>query len=404
MDLSWENFEQAHEKVREFLEPSPLIFNEWLSRIYDCEVYLKLENLLPVGSFKIRGALNKIASLNDQERQAGVLAVSAGNHAQGVAWAARKLGCSCDVIMPANSPLTKIQRTRSLGANVILHGDTFYKAFDYAQEYLKDKNKVFIHPFKDELVIAGQGSMGFEIKKQLDEVDFLFCSIGGGGLTLGLAKTLDKLSPKTKIYASQSRGTHSMVESLNKGEITQVDYIPTIADGIKVQKPDPQMFELLKGTVDKTFIVEESAIAVAIMALLENTSMMVEGAGAINLAALNELYKKNPEEIKGKKVLLIICGGNIDTHVLERVIEKGLFIKKRRARFKFLMNDVPGELNRLTTLLYTQKVNVLDVSHQRETEWLRFDQSIVNVLMEFRDEEHFNGVKVLLESEFEIDE
>jgi threonine dehydratase len=357
----------AYSVLHKVIDPTPLIKNEWLSAQYGCEVWLKLENMLPIGSFKMRGATYKISKLSAAEKKRGVLAVSAGNHAQGVAWAARKFGVQATIIMPEGSPLTKIKNTESLGAKVILHGASIEECFAYAETLMKKKPMVFVHPFKDVDVIAGQSTVAFEILDQLPKFDFVFSSIGGGGLVSGLGTVLKALQPKAKLIAGQAAGCSAMVDSLNKGKIVANDKAETFADGIRVKVANPDMFEILQDVVDESLTVDDHKIALAVLQLMEKTRVIAEGAGALPLAALNELHRQNPKRFKGKKVVLVICGGNIDVNLLERIIDRGLLESHRKVRLSVPIADRPGTLHLLTGIIKENGANILQVHHDRDS-------------------------------------
>lgn len=367
MKITLKDFRAAYDVLSQLIEPTPLIRNEWLSIQYDCDVYLKLENMLPVGSFKMRGATNMIHSLTPAERKLGVLAVSAGNHAQGVAWAARKFGVKATIVMPEGSPLTKIRNTEAMGAQVILHGHSIEDGFAFAEKMMMKKKMIFLHPYKDPKVIAGQGSIGFELLEQLPDMDFVFSAIGGGGLVAGMGGVLKSLRPGVKLIAGQASGASAMVNSLQKGKIVQVDTAATFADGIRVKIANPEMFKLLDEVVDETLAVTDDMISLAILRLMEKARVIAEGAGSVPLAVLDVLHKKNPKRFKGKKVVLVICGGNIDVNLLERIIDRGLIESSRKVRISVPISDSPGTLHQLTGIIKDNGANILQVVHDRDS-------------------------------------
>ncbi len=368
MKIPWKQFVEAHELLSTVISPTPLIYNEWLSTQYECEVYLKLENMLPIGSFKMRGATNKIASLTAKERKQGVLAVSAGNHAQGVAWAARKFKVEATIIMPEGSPLTKIRNTEKLGAKVILHGASIEDGFQYAEELMKKKPMVFVHPYKDPLVIAGQGTVGFELAEQLPDMDYVFSSIGGGGLVGGMGTVLKKLCPQVKLIAGQAAGCRAMVDSLQAGKVVKTSEATTFADGIRVKIAHPDMLSMLSKVVDESYAIEDEKTAFAVLRLLERARVLAEGAGALPLALLNELFEKNPKRFKNKKIVIVVCGGNIDVNLLERIIDRGLVEGHRKVRISVPIADRPGTLNALTGIIKETGANILQVVHDRDSQ------------------------------------
>jgi threonine dehydratase len=402
IDLEKINFEAAFNLIADNLTATPLIKNDYLSRKYNANIFLKLENLQPIGSFKLRGALNKIASLTAEEKKQGVLAVSAGNHAQGVAWAAKKFDVAATIIMPKPSPIVKILNTQALGAEVILEGDNVDESFEFARKYLETNKKVLVHPFHDPLVVAGQGSIAFELKKQIEHIDYLFGAIGGGGLLTGMGYMAKKFFPGIKIIGTQASGANSMVKSLQKGEVVNSTEVMTIADGIKVKNPNEEMFKLLDSVVDDVIDVNDNKIAISILELMEQARVVTEGAGAISLAAFEELYQKSPRRFKGKNIVLTICGGNIDINLVDRIIERGLIESNRRIKIDLLLSDKPGSLYRLTKLVKENNSNVLEVRHERNAPYLELQESIVEVTLETRGEEHTNDLMKKINKEFKI--
>ena len=402
MNLEFEGFEKAYKQLQKFILKTPLVKNEWLSNKYKCDVQLKLENLLPVGSFKMRGATNMISNLTEDERSKGVIAVSAGNHAQGVAWAASKYGIDSTIIMPKPSPLVKIMNTEALGAKVILEGDNVDESFEFAKEYLKKHNKVYVHPFNQEDVIYGQGSIGFELKEQTDHIDFLFGSIGGGGLMSGVGTVVKRFFPNCTVIGSQSTGAASMIKSLQQGKLIESQTVSTFADGIKVRKPDFKMYELLDKIIDEAVHISDDKVAQSVLDLIERARVIAEGAGAINLAAFDELYNRDPERFIGKKVVLIICGGNIDINLVDRIIDNGLIESKRRVKMNVLLDDKPGALNDLTSAIMETQGNILQVFHKRDVPSLQLNQSLVEVTLECRGEDHSLEIFDKVENRFKI--
>lgn len=374
----------AKNELSNYLEPSPLLLNSWLSEQYGCELYLKLENMQPIGSFKIRGATYKISRLSAAERKRGVIAASAGNHAQGVAWGSRKLGTRALIVMPTSAPLVKAQNTKALGAEVILKGDNYQDAFDEAQRIARKTGRIFIHAFEDEFVIAGQGTVGLEILEQLPDPDFVVSSIGGGGLMSGVATVLKALRPQTKLYGCQASGAPSMLKSIEKGKAVTLDHVDTFADGIAVSHASEAMRKILAPKLDGMLEADDESMAAAVLTLLEKAKIMVEGSGALPLAVLEQLKR----EIKGKKVVLIISGGNIDVNVLSRIIDRGLIRAGRRVRLNVLMSDRPGSLARLTELIAREGANIIQAIHDRNEPGTRIDQTEIALTLETKGPAH----------------
>lgn len=378
----------ASEVLRKLLPPSPLLFNPWMSAEYGCEIYLKLENMQPIGSFKIRGATNKIASLTPAQKKKGVIAASAGNHAQGVAWGAKKLGVKATIVMPRAAPIVKIQNTESLGAEVILDGDSYDEAFRVAEKLAKKTGKVLIHAFDDPAVIAGQGTVGLELVEQMPEIDAIVCSVGGGGLLAGISVVMGELRPETKIYGAQAKGAHAMLLSLRAGHPVTMAKVDTFADGIAVGATRKTTFDILKKSVDRMLETDDETIAAAILTLAEKAKVVSEGAAAVSVAVLDQIRK----EIKGKKVVIIVCGGNIDVNVLNRVIDRGLIRKGRRLRANVLISDRPGSLAKLTATIAQTGANVIQAIHDRSELGATLDRTEVALTLETRGPEHSKEV------------
>lgn len=400
MNIDFEEFEKARKLIAELLPPTPLVKNDWLSSKYQANVYLKLESLQPVGSFKVRGAVNKIYNLADNEKKKGVLAVSAGNHAQGVAWAAQKLGVDATIIMPKPSPIIKIMNTEALGAKVLLEGDNVDESFEFAAKYREENDKVLVHPFHDPLVIAGQGSIGFELREQIDKVDYIFGAIGGGGLMAGLGRSAREFFPGASIVGAQAKGASSMAESLQRGKLVPGGNVATFADGIKVKKPNPEMFGLLDEVLDEALSIDDDSIALALLELLEQARIVSEGAGAISLAALNEMFQKSPRRFKNKNIVLVVCGGNIDINLVDRIIEKGLLESHRRIKVDLLLDDRPGSLFEFTKLVKELGGNILQVTHERNAPYLELQESIVEAVLETKGKEHADKILAEVEKRF----
>lgn len=378
----------ARAELAKYLTPSPLLLNAWLSETLGCELYLKLENMQPIGSFKIRGATYKIAGLSAKEKAAGVIAASAGNHAQGVAWGSRKLGVKATIVMPKNAPIVKVQNTRALGAEVILDGDNYDESYKAAREIAQKTGKTLVHAFEDEAVICGQGTCGLEILEQLPNADVVVGAIGGGGLMTGVATAIKAIKPAVQIIGCQSLGAPSMVQSLRQGHAVTLGTASTFADGIAVSGASETMRVLLAPLLGEVVEVEEESTAAAVLALLEKAKVIAEGAGAISLAALEKV--RFP--LKGKKVVVIVSGGNIDVNVLSRIIDRGLIRAGRRLRVNVWLSDRPGSLARLTDLIAKQGANILQAIHDRSEPSVTIDQTEVALTLETRGQDHSDQV------------
>jgi threonine dehydratase len=392
--LRLSDIQDAKQEIHRHLEPSPLIRNSWLSESLGCELYLKLENMQPIGSFKIRGAIYKISKLTAAERKRGVVAASAGNHAQGVAWASRRLGVRALIVMPKGAALVKIQNTRSLGAEVLLEGDSYDEAFKHAQLIARKSKRVLVPAFEDAQIIAGQGTIGLELLEQLPDLDVVSGSIGGGGMMSGISLALRELHPRAFLIGSQATGAPSMVRSIRQGKIQSPPFASanTFADGIAVSRVSPRMYELLKPRLNQTLEADDEAIAAAVLTLIEKAKVIVEGAGALPLAVLEQVRRR----IHGKKVVVVVSGGNIDVNLISRIIDRGLIRAGRRVRINVLVSDKPGSLARLTELIAAQGANVLQAIHDRSEPSTHIDQTDVALTLETRGPEHSKAMIVAL--------
>jgi threonine dehydratase len=400
MKLAFSEFKKAYQVLNKIIDPTPLIFNEWLSKQYGCQIYLKLENMLPIGSFKMRGATYKISSLSESEKKQGVLAVSAGNHAQGVAWAAEKFKVKATIIMPEGSPLTKIRNTEALGAKVVLKGNSIEECFTIAQEMMKKKKMIFVHPYQDPKVIAGQGSVAFEILEQIEDADYLFSSIGGGGLVSGIGQVLKGSKSKIKVIAGQASGCSAMVNSLHAGKVMTIKKAETFADGIRVKNASKEMLESLQSVVDSSHTVDDEKMAWAILQLMEKARIIAEGAGALPLALFDQLYKKDPKKFKNKKIILVICGGNIDVNLLERIIDRGLVESHRKVAITVPITDKPGMLHHLTGIIKNVGANILEVVHDRHSKNVGISGTNVYFTLETKGEDHLKQLLDEMKKDF----
>ena len=359
----------------------------------DCDVYLKTENLQVTGSFKVRGAYYKISQLSDEEKSHGVIACSAGNHAQGVALAATKNGIKAVVCMPDGAPISKVEATKRYGANVCLVKGVYDDAYNKAIELRDKEGYTFIHPFNDPDVIAGQGTIGLEILRQLPDVDVVVVPIGGGGLISGVAYTIKQLKPSCKVYGVQAQGAPSMEHSVTDGKIETLNAVNTIADGIAVKTPGDLTFELCQKYVDGIVTVSDDEIALAILTLLEQQKLIAEGAGAVPVAAV--MNGKIPE-IDGKKVCCVVSGGNIDVTILSRVIERGLKMGGRTADIVISLSDRPGQLSGVSRIVAEQGANVVSVNYDSTDLDMNITDCYLKLGVETRNFEHIATVKKAL--------
>lgn len=353
---------QAASRLDGVVPRTPLIHSSTFSRLFGFEVWLKLENLQKTGSFKVRGAFNRISALSDGERKGGVIAASSGNHGQGVAWASALLGVSSTVVMPESAPIVKAMAARGYGAEVISAGKDFNEAYLYALALAKERRSAFIHPFDDDLVIAGQGTIGLEIIEEMPDLDAVVVPVGGGGLISGIAVAVKASGRPVTVIGAEAGAVGACSKALASGGPVEVAQSPSIADGIAVKKVGTRTFGLIRSHVDSVVSVGEDSIAGAILLLLERKKLMVEGAGAVPIAAAME--GQLPVGIK--KAVFVVSGGNIDVTMLDRVIRLGLVREGRLLRLATVISDTPGALAGLTAVIASLKANILHVRHQRE--------------------------------------
>ncbi len=379
--VTLEMIQQAQQNLKGVARMTPLISAPKIGE----NVSIKAENLQLTGSFKLRGAYNKISSLTPEEKAKGVIACSAGNHAQGVALSATKNGIHSTICIPAGAPLSKVEATRGFGGDVVLVPGVYDDAYAKAVELTNEKGYTFVHPFNDEKVIAGQGTIGLEILEQEPHVDAVFVAIGGGGLASGVACAIKSMKPDCKVYGVQAAGAPSMYDSINKGEIIELQSVSTIADGIAVKKPGDLTFEMCKKYLDGVVTVSEDEIATAILTLMEAQKTVAEGAGAASVAAV--MFDKVPE-LKGKNIVCVISGGNIDVSILSRVITKGLTKTGRITEIKTKVIDKPGQLINLLQLISNAGANIITIDHQREAKKSEVNSCIVSMVLETRNVAH----------------
>lgn len=357
-----------------------------------CELYLKTENLQETGSFKLRGAYYKISQLTEEEKSKGIIACSAGNHAQGVAMAATQNGIKAKICMPDGAPISKIEATKQLGAEVCLVKGVYDDAYAHAISLKEETGATFIHPFDDELVIAGQGTIGLEILDELEELDAVVVPIGGGGLISGVAFAIKHLNPNIKVYGVQAAGAASMFESRVAGKPITLESAATFADGIAVKQPGENTFNLISEYVDDIVTVTEDEIAAAILALIEKQKVIAEGAGAVAVTAV--LFDKLP--VQGKKVACIVSGGNIDVNILSRVITRGLVTSGRNVNLTIALTDKPGQLMEVSNIIANCGGNVVSVHHDRADANMAITSCFLKLGLETRDQKQIDEIKQAL--------
>lgn len=376
--------------LRDVIRPTALISAPELN--HNCQVYLKPENLQVTGSFKVRGSGYKISQLTEEEKARGVIACSAGNHAQGVALAATKYGIKSLICLPDGAPISKVEATKRYGAEVVMVEGVYDDAYNRAVQLRDEFGYTFIHPFDDENVIAGQGTIGLEILDEMDDVDAVVVPIGGGGLISGVAFALKSLRPDIKVYGVQAAGAPSMYNAIRDGKIERLDSVSTIADGIAVKEPGENTFALCSQYVDEIVTVSEDEISSAILALMEQQKMIAEGAGAVSVAAV--MFDKLP--VQGKKVVCVVSGGNIDVTILSRVISRGLLKSGRTCNLCIELMDKPGQLRDVSRIISDRGGNVISVHHERASETADINGCYLRLVLETRNYDHINEITAAL--------
>ncbi|WP_122088957.1 threonine ammonia-lyase [Halalkalicoccus subterraneus] len=375
----------ARERVDRTARHTPLEYSHTFSEMTGADVRLKLETFQRTGSFKIRGATNRIATLSEAEREAGVVTASAGNHAQGVALAATREGVDAIVVMPEHAPISKLKATRSYGAEVLLYGEDYDAAAERAHEIEREEGRTYVHAFDDEAVMAGQGTIGLEIAEDCPEVDTVVVPIGGGGLISGIATALKAQERDVRVIGVQAEGAASTADSLAKGSIREWDSVDTIADGIAVGQPGNHTFEVIRERVDEVVTVSDSEIAVALAALLERSKTLVEGAGAVPLAAL---LSNAFDYEEGETIVPALCGGNIDLNTLTTVIMRGLVETGRYLKIRTVLKDRPGALRQLIDVISENRANIYAIQHDRTSRDIAMNAAEVVIDLETRGHDH----------------
>jgi threonine dehydratase len=401
LQVTLQGIKEAKETIKDIVKKTDMLECASLSNKTKANVFYKCENLQRTGSFKVRGACNKIANLTDKEKANGVIASSAGNHAQGVALGAKMSGIKSTIVMPATAPLLKVSATKGYGAEVVLNGLVYDDAYAKAVEIQKETGATFLHPFNDKHVIAGQGTIGLEIFEQLnDKVDTILCPIGGGGLIAGVAVAAKALNPNVKVIGVQTANIPSMHESMKNGQVSSAFKSTTIADGIAVKTPGDMTFEIIKELVDEVVLVEEEEIAQGIVYLMENLKVVAEGSGAVTTAALLS-GKYAPKE--NENVVCIISGGNVDVNNLYRIIGSGLAKEGRRYSFSVTMIDKPGGFSELTKIISENNANILNANQSRLSSGAYIGKQNAEFVLETFDNEHIQKIKSDIEAAgFEI--
>ncbi|WP_254279496.1 threonine ammonia-lyase [Haloarcula marina] len=383
--LSFEDVLAAQDRVAETARHTPLDYSHTFSAMTGADVHLKLELFQRTGAFKIRGATNRIATLSAEQRENGVVTASAGNHAQGVALAATRIGVDSTIVMPQHAPNSKVKATRSYGGRVVLHGEDYDDAAEKAHEIEREEGRTYVHAFDDDYVMAGQGTIGLEIYEDLPSVDTVVVPIGGGGLISGIATALKGKDEDIRVIGVQAEGASSVVESLRKGHRIEREGVETIADGIATRTVGERTFEVIKDRVDEVVTVTDSEIAVALTTLLERSKTLAEGAGAVALAALVE-GKFDYDE--GETIVPALCGGNIDLNTLTNVIMRGLVETGRYLKIRTVLKDRPGALEELVDVLSAQQTNIYAIEHDRTNRDVAMNDAEVELDLETRGPDH----------------
>ena len=385
-ELSLDKFEEAYEVVKEVVSETKLVYSDYFSAQTDNKVYLKPENMQLTGAYKLRGAYYKISTLSEDERKKGLITASAGNHAQGVAYAAKCYGVKAVIVMPTTTPLIKVNRTKSYGAEVILHGDVYDEACAYAYQLADEKGYTFVHPFDDLDVATGQGTIAMEIIKELPLVDYILVPIGGGGLAAGVSTLAKLLNPKIKVIGVEPAGANCMQESIRAGKVLTLDQVSTIADGTAVKTPGADIFPYVSKNLDDIITVEDEELVVTFLDMVENHKMIVENSGLLAVAALKHL------DVRNKKIVSILSGGNMDVITMSSVVQQGLVMRDRIFTVSVLLPDKPGELTRVSGVIAGQSGNVIKLEHNQFVSINRNAAVELRITLEAYGTEHKNQI------------
>lgn len=385
-ELSLKKFEEAAEKVKEVTLATNLVYSEYFSNQSGNKVYLKPENMQYTGAYKVRGAYYKISTMSEDARKKGLITASAGNHAQGVAYAASKYGVPATVVMPTTTPLIKVNRTKGYGAKVVLYGNVYDEACEYAMKLAKEQGLTFVHPFDDLDVATGQGSIAMEIIKELPTVHYILVPIGGGGLATGVSTLAKLLNPKIKVIGVEPAGAACMKASLEAGKVVSCDHVSTIADGTAVQTPGKIIFPYIQENLDDIITVEDEELIPCFLDLLENHKMLAENSGLLTIAALKHL------DVKNKKVVSIISGGNMDVITIASLVQHGLIMRDRIFTVSVFLPDKPGELNKVSDVIADAQGNIIKLEHNQFVSINRNSAVELTITMEAFGTEHKNKI------------
>lgn len=390
--LTLEAFEEASEVVKEATQETKLVFSQFLSNQTGNKVYLKPENMQFTGAYKVRGAYYKLSTLSEEDKKKGLITASAGNHAQGVAYAASKNGVKATIVMPTTTPLIKVNRTKSYGADVVLYGDVYDEACAYAYELAEKEGYTFVHPFDDLAVATGQGTIAMEIIKELPTVDYILVPVGGGGLATGVSTLAKILNPNIKVIGVEPEGANCLQESIKAGEVLTLPSVSTIADGTAVKTPGTKIFEYLQKNLDDIITVPDEDLVVSFLDMVENHKMVVENSGLLTVAALKYL------NVTGKKIVSILSGGNMDVITMSSVVQKGLIMRDRIFTVSVLLPDKPGELSRVADIIAKENGNVIKLEHNQFVSINRNAAVELRITLEAFGTEHKNKIIETLET------
>ena len=389
--LTLERFEEASDIVRKVTQETKLVYSDFYSTQTGNKVYFKPENMKLTGAYKLRGAYYKISTLSDEERAKGLITASAGNHAQGVAYAAKCFGVKAVIVMPTTTPLIKVNRTKGYGAEVVLYGDVYDEACEKAYELAKENGYTFIHPFDDPAVATGQGTIAMEIIKELPVVDYILVPVGGGGLATGVSTLAKLLNPKIKVIGVEPEGANCLQESVKAGKVLTLDHVSTIADGTAVKTPGSRIFPYLQKNLDDIITVPDEELVVAFLDMVENHKMVVENSGLLTVAALKHL------DVKGKKIVSILSGGNMDVITMSSVVQQGLIMRDRIFTVSVLLPDKPGELSHVADVIARQNGNVIKLEHNQFVSINRSAAVELRITLEAFGTEHKKQIMEALE-------
>ncbi len=390
--LTLEKFQEASQVVSQITHETNLVYSEYYSTLSGNEIYFKPENLQYTGSYKLRGAYYKISTLTEEEKARGLITASAGNHAQGVAYAARAFGAPATIVMPVTTPLIKVNRTKKYGANVILHGDVYDDAYEYARQMSEEQGLTFVHPFNDLAVATGQGTIALEILRELPDADYILVPMGGGGLSTGVAAAAKMINPNIIVVGVEPAGANCIQQSLRQGKVVTLPHVNTIADGTAVKTPGDKLLPLISQYVDEIITVEDSELVVACLEMMENHKLVVENSGLLSVAALRHLKR-----VKGKKIVSVLSGGNMDVVTMASVVQSGLILRDRIFTVSVLLPDKPGALAKVADLIGELQGSIIKLDHNQFINMNRSESVELRITLEAFGTDHKNQIVRTLE-------